>query len=634
MRPDLLALSDDDLTALSNRGTVKRARAEVDGGTPTFVIDETPDGAVTVRWSDDVVCELPGGVSLSRGRCSCPAEPPCRHLVRSAMAYRTHVARAPAQAVGATPLAKAELAPALVARARKLFDEGQLFELTRAEKPIARCHSIGVVTRFFVAEDPHHSVCDCGEPAPCEHAVMAVWAFERLAPDVQSGLVDTRSGGYPVPTNALDALEGVLVELARVGLADAPSPLIDRVRHVEAVCRKAGLAWVADGIDELVVLKAAYDARDARFDAARLCEVIGELVVRSDATRADRGVVPPLFVRGAAVDRPIAIASARLVGLGCAVRARRASYELTAFMQAEDTGQVTAVVRELSRGIGDTKPLSEAARSSVAKGITIADVSSGRTLLKGGRRSAGGVLSFGRAPAACQPQTYQWEKLRAPVLAEGFREITARLASLPPKPLRPRRLAEDLHVVPIAEVASVGFDSVEQSVKAALRDPEGGDARLVHPFHARAAAGADALLAALGGERVLFVAGRCRRDGPEVVVEPIGVIVEREGKRRLVQPWIEGAPSGGRTATPAGADTQPRARSFIGDELANAIGDLFVTGVEGMTPTAARLWRERARDAAALGFTALPPHLEALAARADAGRTLALAALVSFAAGA
>ena len=34
--------------------------------------------------------------------------------------------------------------------------------------------------------------------------------------------------------------------------------------------------------------------------------------------------------------------------------------------------------------------------------------------------------------------------MRAPVLAEGFGEVSAHLAQLPPKPLRPRRLTEDV----------------------------------------------------------------------------------------------------------------------------------------------------------------------------------------------
>ena len=41
MRTDLLALSDDDLVALTNRGTVKRARAEVEAGAPSVELAES-----------------------------------------------------------------------------------------------------------------------------------------------------------------------------------------------------------------------------------------------------------------------------------------------------------------------------------------------------------------------------------------------------------------------------------------------------------------------------------------------------------------------------------------------------------------------------------------------------------------
>lgn len=634
MRADLLALSDDDLAALSNRGTVKRARAEVDAGTPTMTLEESPEGVIVAQWSDDARCTIPAGLSIARGQCTCPAAAPCRHLVRTAIAYRAHAAaaRAPSESAASAPT-RAAIPASIVERATKRFGEGQLFELTRGAKPIARCHSLGVVTRFFIADDPNQAVCDCGEPAPCEHAVMAVWAFERLAPDVHSGLVDTRSAPYPVPAKSLDGLEAVLREWTSVGVSDAPGPLVDRVRNAEAACRKDGLVWIAEGLDELATLKAAYDARDARFDAGQLCRVLGELVVRSDATRSNRGIVPPLFVRGSAVDRPITIASARLVGLGCSVRVRRSSYELTAFMQAEDTGQVVAVVRELTHKAGDTKPLSDAARASVSKGIALANVASGRTLLKGGKRSPGGVLSFGRAPASTQPQAFAWEKLRAPVLADGWEEVAAHLAELPPKPLRPRRLAEDVYVVPVASVEGAGFDRVEQSVRATLRDAQGAAAHLEHPFHARAAAGSDALLAALAKERVVFVAGRARMTGANLVIEPFSVVIERDGVRKMIQPWIESAPPSTQGAGFAEGDAPLDPQRFVVEDLANALGEFFVRGAEGHTPANSRQWREHASQAGALGFGALVAQLAAFGEHPDAGRALALAAMVAMADG-
>jgi hypothetical protein len=391
------------------------------------------------------------------------------------------------------------------------------------------------------------------------------------------------------------------------------------------------LSWLAEGLAELAVLKAAYAARDARFDAARLCDVVGELVARSDATRNDTGVVPPLFVRGSAVDRTLEIGAGRFVGLGCGVRVRRSSLVLSAFMQAEDTGQVVSVVRETAHDAEHSASLADVARAKVAKGISLFEVASGRTLAKGGKRSAGGVFSFGRVAAACQPQAYAWEKLRAPVLADGFAEIEAHIGQLPPRPLRPRRLADDLYVVPVAEAVDAHFDRAEQAVFATLRDARGREAQLVHPFHARAAAGTDTLLAALGSERALFAAGRVARSGSGLTLEPCGVVFESAGRRRLVQPWLEPASATRNSQRVPRTEHSPDARSFLADELATALGELIVAGIEGCTASSLRAFRERAVQAAGLGFAQLPAQLEALAAAPSASRVLALAVLTSFA---
>src|SRR5919202_1453121 len=93
-RADLLALSLEDLTALTNRGTVKRALRELEAQEVTGEPEEAGDGTVTVRWSDGVECRIPGGAVLAQGRCSCPAAGVCRHLVRSVLAYQRSAASA------------------------------------------------------------------------------------------------------------------------------------------------------------------------------------------------------------------------------------------------------------------------------------------------------------------------------------------------------------------------------------------------------------------------------------------------------------------------------------------------------------------------------------------------------------
>ena len=246
-------------------------------------------------------------------------------------------------------------------------------------------------------------------------------------------------------------------------------------------------------------------------------------------------------------------------------------------------------------------------------------------MVRGAKRSPGGIMSFGRAPLAVHPQAFTWEKLRAPILAETFTEVCARLATLPPTPLRPRRLSEGFHVVPVAQVQGSGFDTAEQAVVALLVDSEGGEVRLVHPYHVANASGSEVLLAALAEGQVCFVAGRFQRRGSVLFVEPTGVVLETQEGRVLVQPWLDsGASTSARRLTLDTADPQ-RARLFLTQELPQALGDVLISGREALTELDARRWRERAQQAEVLGFARFPGLLHALAA----GESTALRTLLS-----
>ena len=608
MRADLLQLTDDDLTALTNRGTVRRARQEQETTTVALSLDDHE--TLTAVWSDGFECVLEAGAPLTSARCTCPAEPPCRHVVRTIMAC-----------AGSAPPAESD-APSVPdtvgsASARRLFEAGQLFELTRSAKPISRCHSLGTVTRILVPGDPNLSICDCGQPAPCDHAWMALWAFERLPEGVVSGLVDSRMTAYSVPRRELDLASSALGELLKVGLSSAPGPLWDRLLREETSLRKAGLIWPAECLSELPAMRDAYHARDARFDGAELARLLGELLLRLETIHADRGVVPPIFVRGAASDRVLEIASAKLIGLGCRGEVRREGVRLIAYLQDEDTGQVVGAAREFK---SEGRTFSDLASAALTKGITLHEAASGRTLIRGGRRSPGGFFSFGRAPAARHPQSFQWEKLRAPTLAEGFAEVGAHLAALPPTPLRPRRLGEAFHVVPVKEVAAFGFDAARQAVVARLRDGAGHEATLVHPYHSLGAGGCDALLQSLSAKgSVAFVAGTFQQRGATLFVYPSALVCREGSDRNLVLPWLDEVPPERRETIGRIGDTDAASRTgrFLLEELPQLLGDALLTGLEARTEPDSRRWGSLARQAETLGYTRIPELLDGLAAGND-----------------
>src|ERR1051325_1138845 len=140
-RADLLALTTDDLTALTNRGTVNRAERELQE--LTCQIQEEADATVTFIWSDGVRCTIPGKKTVAQAMCSCPATETCRHLVRSVLTYHrqfaaTLNARPPSQCWNPGDITDDELArhfkPAKLTRARERFEAGLVVELLRGTK--------------------------------------------------------------------------------------------------------------------------------------------------------------------------------------------------------------------------------------------------------------------------------------------------------------------------------------------------------------------------------------------------------------------------------------------------------------------------------------------------------------------
>src|SRR5262245_35421106 len=92
-RDDLLGLSADDLARLSNRGRVSSAASELDDGRLSGELSESPDGAVSVRWADGRLSEVPADKPLGKGRCSCPEPGVCKRLVALVLLYQRQAAR-------------------------------------------------------------------------------------------------------------------------------------------------------------------------------------------------------------------------------------------------------------------------------------------------------------------------------------------------------------------------------------------------------------------------------------------------------------------------------------------------------------------------------------------------------------
>ena len=330
--------------------------------------------------------------------------------------------------------------------------------------------------------------------------------------------------------------------------------------------------------------------------------------------------LPQLLIRGASSDRAAPLGAARFMGLGCGVRPGRRGVELTSYLQDSDSGSVVAVAREFADPQSDSDPppksFADLARTAAVKRSSFAALGAGQLLLRGGKRTPSCHLLPGRAEASVQPQAFAWEDLRPPALVEDFAELDARLGALAPASLRPRRVAEDFHVLPVAGVESAHFDAATQTVQAVLLDAGGRRVRLLHPYTSR---GRTAPRRCWGGSArrprgVRFVSGPVRRRAAGLAISPVCLVWQDGASRTALQPWVDRPP-----AAPGAAALEAVAAAAddpLGDwlrELQEGLGDLLVLGLRRADAAAARRWQELRRRGEAVGLVRLAGRVAVLA---------------------
>lgn len=543
-RPDLIALTPDDLAALANRGLVKRAQKECESGDLSAQWLEDDDGTIEARWSDGVTCILPGGKTLKEASCDCPAIELCRHVLRTVLAWQTQQTASdetlpevwnPARITDG--MVEAQTNKATRDRAKLLWNQGILAELLCAVKPSARFHCPGHTVRFPVPDDLRYAQCSCSDPAPCAHAVMAVQAFRLLPPDRLSGIVTEGPLDAPVDRDPFDAATECVRELFSVGLSALSSAWRDRMQRIAAL----SLPWPAQILEEIARDFDLYASRDAGFSPENMLMRCGELLLRADAILAGCAPVPQAFIRGLKADRDSELGSSRFIGLGANVIEARHSTTVQVFLQEIDNGHTVSVERVFNEPADVQKKLyHQLAQTASVRDASLSSLAAGQLITQGGKRTASGRLVIGRSRAVVNPQNFTWEQLKAPLLVEDFSEIEARLRLLPPNCFRPRRAGSDFHVCPLQAIEAAHFDAGSNSITAHLIDSNGQRALLVHPWTHRGEIGADSLLAELQGDaRPFFVAGQVHASAHGLIIHPTALVVAGDGNsRRVILPWI------------------------------------------------------------------------------------------------
>lgn len=614
MRADLVALTPEAVAALANLGLVKRALKEIEQGKGPSLA-EADDGTVTGTFDDGVTTRLVPGKTLKDNPCSCPAPGICRHRVAVALAYRDWalapsssaapqpaatdereavVAEPPARTVPSferwspgeitddairTALGKRTLEDALSARRR-----GLVVEVLRAsvEQPMPSARLPACTVRFLVPRELAYARCDCQVGQGCAHVALAVWAFreaDALGIDRASIAIELKSPEARTRKRATDDELGPMValvhELTETGVASAREAMAQKFALAGERLGKAGYVWPATGLEDLAWMLDRYRARSARYHAADALALATELVARARVAQRDpegpSAELPLRYVLGQGEAMETKLDHLRLVSLGARVESEGRARSAEILLADPDTGTVMVYAKSWTFAEGESMPEGpELGRRRIAGASTLAQLAAGQVVTRVARRRASRALTIGQSSTgstSVTPQTGDFSSLPVPIRVDSMRELASQLASLPPRMLRPRVLAESVHAVKVARVGSVGFEPGSQRLVAEVYDAEGRVLFVASPFRGAAPHALDVLGRALSGGMgvVRWIAGSISHDGHGFVIDPTLVVADR-----VVAPDVEERGEHGALAS-AVSHRPPPAAAAVRLEAARAV---------------------------------------------------------------
>lgn len=627
MRKDLMTISEADLEVFTNRGTVKRAVRDLDEALFTAKLNETDDGLVEVLWSDGAICRFAPGVLIKDGRCTCPATSMCRHLVRTVLFYqRFHKETVidsetdvlskwdPGDISDAD--IEALISTGHLAKAKKLFSEGLLVECIRSLKPYAVIHGLGIMVRFPVSGDFRYVHADCEGNMATLGSVIAVWAFRLLDKDKETGFVVTAQS-EAISSEVFNSGKLNISEVMNFGFVSLPPRFEDRLKSAEQHLRESSLMWPAEIMSDLALEFRRYIDHDSLFSPERCLEYAGEFLLRADCLTSSQNSIPSALVGGTRYDTPHELGTRRFTGLGSGVRILSKSVVLQVFLEDADSGLIVVIEKEfLNPENGPAREFRFLGETPVAAGAKFIDIARSQLLSGSSKRTASGILSFGRK-LVVNPQAFNWERFRENNYHIDYAELHNRMTFQPPSSLRARRVAESFQIIGITAVENTRFDPVTQEIRCEFIDSQGAKISMIHPYLSQAASGCELLLRSLSQENVrpVFAAGHIKITSAGLTIYPASVVVDQDGRRTMIQPWLDG-PQGLQASETTTSHEElpvrdPIARWF--SSLEYALSEILQMGIRKTDIQTAALWKQIANDAGAIGLVRIARQVECIA---------------------
>ncbi|EGO8188613.1 SWIM zinc finger family protein [Escherichia fergusonii] len=511
LRPELLELTPQALTALSNAGFVKRSLKELENGNVPEISHE--NGALIATFSDGVRTRLANSQALKEAQCSCGASGMCRHRVMLVLSYQRLCATAqPTEkeeewdpAIWLEELAT--LPNTTRKRAQALVAKGITIELfcTPGEIPSARLPMSDV--RFYSHSSIRFARCDCIEGTLCEHVALAVQAFVEAKTQQaefthliwQMRSEHVTSSDDPFASDEGKACRQYVQQLSQaLWLGGISQPLI----HYEAAFSRAQQAaercnwrWVSESLRQLRASVDAFHARASHYHAGKCLCQLAALTSRLNsaqeiARRDSLGEVPPIpwrTVVGAGIAGEAKLDHLRLVSLGMRCWQDNERYGLRIWFTDPDTGSILHLSRSWPRSEQDNSPAAKRRLFSFQAGA----LAGGQIVSQAAKRSADGELLLAtrnRLSSVVPLSPDAWQMLSAPLRQPGIVALREYLRQRPPAAIRPLNQVDNLFILPVEECISLGWDSSRQTLDAQVISGEGEDNVLTLSLPASASA--------------------------------------------------------------------------------------------------------------------------------------------------
>lgn len=573
VRNELLELTPQALTALSNAGFVKRSQKEIAAGNLPLFSDA--GGVLTAQFSDGTLTRLNEGQALKEASCTCNASGMCRHRVMLVLGYQH--SHAPAAALPDTRwqpgdwLAELTSLPAATRqRAQLLADKGLIIELHCApgQVPAARLPMSDV--RFFSRSSMRFARCDCIEGTLCEHIILAVQAFaaaEARHPGFDH-LTWQTAAGQPGATaiqmpeeDGLAQLNDLSYALWSGGISQPAvtfTPLLIRARRQ---AKQADWRWVTLALQQVSEGINDFHQRASHYRAGAFLSQFAALTARLRAAREMAGIAaddwtpaqPWRSLVGLGVQDQVRLDHLRLVSLGMQCWQNALHYGVRIWFTDPDTGSVLHLSRQWPLAEQENAP---GWQRRIA-GFQADMLAGGQIISQAAQRDARGELHLSardRLNAVAPLTPSAWAMTDSPLSQPGVVALREHLLHRPPAFTRPLSDSDNLFILPLGECLSLRWDAGRQTLEAEVISGPGEDNVLCLSLSVTPAApGAiDCFINVLQqpDDPICQVSGLVSLAGGKLILEPLVVMTAKRA-------WVLHAGEHPPQALPSGAVESP-----------------------------------------------------------------------------